>query len=113
MVTGITGRIWNNGIDIASFAGVGYLSGHVVNQFTKWSSASSLIMKTGQVDVTHAAACCGLFAAIDRLAYNILNSMVGKDQASKPFYSAFRIATSTAATSYLLNVGASLLKSGS
>jgi hypothetical protein len=94
MVTRINPQIeymWNSSLDIAAFAGVGYLSGKAVNWFTKWSSVPSIFHKTPQVDLTSAAVCCAVFAAIDRLAHAILGACLGAERANRPIYSAIRI----------------------
>lgn len=102
--------VWDSCLDSASFLGIGYLSGRMVNWFTKWSSVSSFFTKSAQIDLTSAAVCCALFATIDRIAYNILNLIIEDEELEKPAYSACRIMASAAAAVTLLNIAATHLK---
>lgn len=86
-----SGNAWDGCLDIAAFAGVGYLSGKVINEYVKWTSTPSIFKKTITIDLMSSAYCCGLFAAIDRLSYAILRSQIGYKRANKPVYSALRI----------------------
>lgn len=95
-------HVWDNYLDIASFAGVGYLSGRTVNWFTNWTSASSILTKAEQVDLTSAVGCCALFAAIDRLAYSML-SYYASHEVNKPIYSILRVGASAIAAVSLFN----------
>ncbi len=104
---------WDNCLDIASFAGVGYLSGRSVNWLTKWTSKPSLFNKSELVDLKSIAICSALFMTIDRLACAVLTYYVNDDQLKKPVYTAIRIAVDLTATVSLFNAVAEPLKQAS
>lgn len=100
---GIFPQVWDSCLDIASFAGVGYLCGRGINWLTKWTSKPSFFGKSESVDLKNAAMCCALFITIDRLAQTLLIFWSGKEKKErekydKPLYTAFRIGISLTAT---------------
>lgn len=103
-------RLWDNSLDVASFAGVGYLCGRLVNSVTKWTAKPSFFEKAKLVDVNSAAICCALFMAIDRVSYSILSSYIDKKELNKPAYIAMRIGVNLSAAVGLFNVLATPLQ---
>lgn len=102
-------RGWESCLDIGAFTGVGYLCGHVVNEWIKWTSKPSLFSKVESVDLKSAAICCAVFMTLDRLGHALLIARVGKE-VNKPVYSSIRIGSHLAIAVLSFNALASRIK---
>ncbi len=96
-------KLWDSCLDIAAFAGVGYLSGRIVNQLTKWTSKPTLFGVKAAIDLKSATICCGLFILIDRMAQSLLLNFVKEKRVNKPVYSVLRMGVSAMGAINLLN----------
>lgn len=91
-------------LDIASFGGVGYLSGHLVNALSSYSSKSSFFNELEKTNVQSTAVCCALFIAIDRPVQGMLRILFQSPKVDQPVYSAVRMGINGFAAIELFNL---------